>query len=255
MATILKELGSENYVIGKMVFNFYEHDSAGGYKPGQRLGSMNSFALTVTNTETEVFSNEHDNKQVVLKLVDSTKVDVTMTAAQLSLFNSAAAVQGKIDVIVQDAATGLTRTMVAAGIYKLDGYAVKNVTVMTGTADPAVNNTDYTIDKVSGQIETFVPDLTVTYDVPELLRDGIGFASSTGIRGMIVGRGINAQGNKVMVELWDVELRPSGAREYVSDALQTVTLSGSAYPVTGKEEGYAIGVQSEITDEMLDGGI
>lgn len=250
MSTILTPLSSGLYTAGKGVLHFYPHD--GDHKAlgaGFRIGDCDAFSVQVEVTENERYSNEFGIKTLALKLLDEVKASISITAVQMSDLMRAAAVMGKKTSLSQTAATAQETTFDEAGIYLLDAYAVTNVNVEKPDASPAAEGGDYKLDAASGQIEVITPGLTVTYDVPSL--DGkfaTGIASSTGLRGTLIYRGTNAQGVKSLVRIHDVELRPSGARAYItSDANpQPIELSGTAYAVTGEGQDFSIGYETTL---------
>lgn len=82
-----------------------------------------------------------------------------------------------------------------------------------------------------------------------------GIASNPSIRGELVIRGVNAEGPKSLLRLWDVEIRPASARSFISDTeIATIELSGAAYPAAGKAAGYEIGEELTITGTTTQAG-
>ncbi|UFM66799.1 hypothetical protein LOS78_12770 [Paracoccus sp. MA] len=245
MSTILTPLDGL-YTIGKGVAHFRPRDSVSGLF--FRLGDMDNLDINVEVTETERYSNEYSVKTLSKKLIDQIKVTVTMGLAQLSDLARAAAVMGKSETYSQEAETGKTLSVSEPGIYKLDGYGIRNLDV-DKSGVPAVEGVDYKVDPASGFFEALTSGLELTYDIPEISdRWATGIASGTGIRGTLIYRGTNAEGVRVLVVLHDVELRPSGARSYISASdIQIVNLTGTAYPVG--DETHPIGYEMLLDDE------
>ncbi len=82
-----------------------------------------------------------------------------------------------------------------------------------------------------------------------------GVASNPTLRGELVIRGVNAEGPKSLLRLWDVEIRPASARSFISDTeIATIELSGAAYPAAGKSAGYEIGEELTITGNTTPAG-
>lgn len=243
--SILTPLGSELYTIGKGVAHFCPHDSTDG--KFFRLGDMDSFDVTTTATDIPRYSNEYPVKTLAKKMIDQVEVTVSMVLAQLSALAREAAVMGKAGTFSQESETGKTLTLDTPGVYLLGGYGAQNLEV-TKFGEPAVEGVDYKVDPPSGKFEAITSGLELTYDLPQISNRWVtGIASGTGIRGKIVYRGTNAEGVRVLVVLHDVELRPSGARSYISASeIQLVTLTGTAYPKADEE--HPIGYEMLLDD-------
>jgi hypothetical protein len=251
MSTILSPLSSGLYTVGKGVLHFYplaDIADPDSYDKGYRIGDCDSFTAQVEITEGERFSNEYGIRTLALKTLDDVKATITIAAAQLSNLIRAASLLGSEGTFSQVAAAGRTKSIAEVGVYFLGGYGITNLAVTKSGAVPAVAGTDYKIDAPSGQFEALIADLDLTYDIPAIAsRFATGVASGTGIRGMLIYRGVNARGVKSLVRLHDVELRPTGARGFISDSeVQVTELSGTAYPVGGQPEGFAIGYETDL---------
>ena len=247
MATILRALDSGLYTRGKGVihiFLFANPADPSSWSKGFRIGDCDAFTAQVEITESERYSNEHDVRTLVLKPIDEIKATITVTAAQMSELMRAAAILGTQTTMDQGAASGLTLSVDEAGVRKLAGFGATNVVVTKG-GESAILGTDYLLDAPSGLFEAMSGDLEVTYDLPAVTgKFAAGIASGTGLRGKLIYRGVNSLGVKVYLELHDVELRPTGARGYISDEIQTVELSGTAYPVSTEE--HPIGFERDL---------
>lgn len=257
--TILKPLDSGLYTNGKGVWNFYPHTVFPGAnveaRKGVRGGDTNGITVQVAaGSERTRNSNEYSTATAVLSFIGEKTTTVSVTAVQLSNLILSASVMGKEEKQSQAAASGVTVALDEPGVWLMRHYSITNVTVTDATDEPAVIGDDYILDAVSGQIETLKSGLTITYDAPEISTGFItGIAAGDGIRGTLTFRGVNAQGRRVQVMLYDVVLRPTGALDLVVDGEeeQVVELQGTAYPVTGQPAGMAIGWMRDITDETV----
>lgn len=255
--TILKPLDSGLYTNGKGVWNFFPHTVFPGTnidaRKGARGGDTNGIRVQVAaGSERTRNSNEYSTATAVLSFIGEKTTTVTVSAVQLSKMILAASVMGKEEVQSQAAAVAVSADLDEPGVYMLRHYSITNVAVTDATDEAAVLGTDYLIDQVSGQIETLTAGLTITYDAPEISTGFItGIGAGDGIRGTLTFRGVNAQGRRVQVMLYDLVLRPTGALDLVVDGEeeQVVELQGTAYPVAGQPAGMAIGWMRDITDE------
>lgn len=83
-----------------------------------------------------------------------------------------------------------------------------------------------------------------------------GIANNATLRGELVIRGVNAEGPKSLLRLWDVEIRPASARSFISDTeFATIELSGAAYPKAGKAAGYELGEELTLTGTTTTAGV
>lgn len=255
--TILKPLDSGLYTNGKGVGNFFPHTAFPGlnapFRKGVRIGDTNGISVQVAaGSERVRNSNEYATATPVLSFVGEKTTTVTISAVQMSNMILAASVMGKEEIQQQEAAAGVVVELGEPGVYKLRHFNLENVLVANSSDEPAFLGDDYLIDAISGQVEPLTSGLTITYDAPEITTGFVtGIGSSDGIRGTLIFRGVNAQGVKVLVEIWDVVLRPTGALDLVVDGEeeQVVELQGTAYPVPGMPSGMAIGRMRVITEE------
>ena len=83
-----------------------------------------------------------------------------------------------------------------------------------------------------------------------------GIASNPSIRGELVIRGVNAEGPKSLLRIWDIEIRPASARAFISDTeFATIELTGAAYPKAGKAPGYELGEELTLTGATTPAGV
>lgn len=255
--TILKPLDSGLYTNGKGVGTFYPHTVFPGInapmRKGIRIGDTNGITVQVAaGSERVRNSNEYSTATPKLSFIGEKTTTVTISAVQMSKMVLAASVMGKEEVQQQTAAAGVVVELGEPGVYKLRHFNIENIQVANDSDAPVFLGDDYLVDAISGQVEPLISGLTITYDAPEITTGFItGLGSSDGIRGTLIFRGVNAQGVKVLVEIWDIVLRPTGALDLVVDGEeeQVVELQGTAYPVTGMPAGQAIGRMRVITEE------
>lgn len=253
MSSILKPLDNSLYTVGKGVLHFYPFANPNdptSYSKGYRVGDCDSFSLKVETEALERYSNEYSVKTKVLDGITSKTATVSLTVAQMSPVMRAAAVLGEMSNFTQDAVTAATKDLAEVGVYYLGACGITNIdVVLTADQTPAVSGTDYMIDAESGQIEVLTAGLTVTFDAPEITDlFATGIASGKGIRGMMIYRGVNAQGAVSVTHLHDFEMKPSNDRQFISASdIQTVELTGTAYPVAGQPEGFEIGYERDLT--------
>lgn len=251
--TILKPLSNGLYTSPKAVahlFEFSDPDDANSFSKGVRLGDMGSFSVSVSIEKSEIESNEYGVSTVVKSSVSKTAVEVSIECKQLSPLVQAASVQGRVEDFSQAEALGQSMDLTASepGVYFLGGYGVTLVSVVDGAGDALTEGTDYLFDASGGQIEIMTP-CVVTYDIPEITSGfATGIASGKGIRGRIALVGVNDLGVKTLLVLNDVELTPSGAREFVTSGAdpQTISLSGTAYPKADEKPGHEFGFIKNI---------
>lgn len=251
--TILKALPNSFYTEGRGVAHFYAFTDPANplsYGPGVRLGDMDALTVTVEATEGEArFSNEYDVKTEVLRPVDEISCSVSMTLAQLTTTAVQAALMGKRAAFAQVAQANVVKNVAEGTIVWLGGYDVEITSVVIDDDDdttPAIAGTDYIVDAVSGQLEAMT-DIIVTYDIPAVSdRFKVGVASGVMPRGMLIFRSVTAQGQKKLLRLHDVQLKPSGGLDMISDGIMTPQIEAACYPVAGQEDGFAIGIVTDI---------
>src|SRR3990172_8118094 len=94
-------------------------------------------------------------------------------------------------------------------------------------------------------------DLHIEYDAPTIVAaDGIakiGIASKTENRGTVIIRGTNEVGPNLMLQLHDVQLRPSAARAYISETdFDTIQFVGRIFRDENQAAGYELGFERTI---------
>lgn len=247
--TILTPLSNGLYTKGKGVCYFYPFaDDADplSITDGHRLGDMDSLSLSIDITDSGRDSNEYATKTRVLTFVDEVSATIALKLAQMSDTAVAASLMGKAEIFSQTGQEGLTMAIPSGSTRFLGGYDIV-INTVTAAGQPAVAGVDYIVDTVSGQIEAKTA-ITVEYDIPAISSGFVsGIASGRGLRGMLLYRGVNAQGRKSLLRLHSVDLKPgSGGREFISDDVMIADITGTAYPVAGQPEGYAIGFERLI---------
>lgn len=260
MGTILRPLSNGLYTPGKGVTHFFPHVTAplsDTIPPlGYRLGDSDEVSVNIeAGEEVNRESTEYSVGTVVSSVISSQKVTVALTLLQYSNLLRAASLMGDMGVRSQTAEADVSRTLLVPGVYYLGGTNLQNVEVTKTAGGAAVEGTDYILDAVSGQIETLVASIKVDFDRPSLSTGFItGIASSQGIRGMLMFRGVNKQGVRPLLRLHDVQLRPSSARQLITTGATngTIGLTGTAFPVGGKPSGQEIGYEMDITEDTLE---
>lgn len=249
-------LGSGFYQTPKAIAYFAafsDPNDPTSYDTFVRLGDMDSFSIEVSVEEEEVKSNEYPVSQTVDEYETDKTTNVSMTLKQLSNVARAASIMGENGVQQQAEEMQVVKDFLTAepGTYSLDAWSVENVTAVDDMDAALVEGTDFKVDKASGMVEIMTP-CTITYDKPAISEGFIsGIASGSGLRGMIVVRGVNAKGPRSMHVLKNVRLRPSGGRDLITSdtSPQSVELTGKAFPVSGGDQRYAIGYERDITAE------
>lgn len=251
--TILRPLANSLYTEGKGVAHFYpfvDENDPTSYGPGVRLGDMDALTLTVEVTDGETrFSNEYSTKTAVLTPVSEVSCKLDMTVAQLTETAIQAALMGKRAPFTQAARSNLSISAKAGEVVFLGGYdPLISDAMNTDTMVPAILGTDYVIDGPSGQLQA-INDVEITdYSLPEISgRFKTGIASGQMPRGMLIFRGVAQQGVKKVWRIHNVQLKPSGGLDLISDGILTPTITATCSPIAGEDDGFSIGVVTEVS--------
>jgi hypothetical protein len=243
-----------DYTVGKGLVFFQAQGSA----VWEEIGDVDNLDVTVEVEELERRSNQYGVAMLAHSAVTQVGGTVEMTAMQMTDRNRALGMAGDRETMSQTAETAQTMTVTgvaAGGIYMLPALSVSNVSVDDGeaTATSYTLGTHYELDAEAGMLKVLsLPegsgaDMVVTYDTAEIssgLQVGIG--GNPNQRGALRFRGVNDIGVRVLVDLWDVQLRPSGARSYISSEYASVPLTGKIFAVPGKARGYAMGMERTL---------
>ena len=233
-----------------------QNDPYSGMHRGINCGDLDSASITVTQDKKVRAAKNLPIIADVLSVPRKTTVELKIRAMQFTPEFRAASMMGKVGVHSQAAAAGITKDFgdTTPGVYKLNDFAVENVTATKGGA-PAILGTDFEFDGASGQIQTFVAmeDFIVTYDRKAIAASFVsGIGSSSGLRGMFLIRGVNQDGVKSMHVLRDVTLSADGARQLIAegDDFAGIDLVGLCAPMSGPDidPELAFGYEKEITD-------
>jgi hypothetical protein len=245
----MRPLSNELYVVPKAEILFRKS----GETAYQNLGDADAVTVEISVEEQERYANNLGVRTLVKRTVTQTDAAVSMTLAQMSNFARAASLMADAETMAQAAAPGATQEidMAVGGIYKLSHLKVSNVSFAdAGGAVAAVEGVDFILDGDAGLLEsvTLSGAMTVTYDAAAITSGHkSGVASNPSLRGELLVRGVNAEGPKSLIRLWDIEIRPASARALISETdFGTVELTGSAYPVAGKPAGYALGEEQTL---------
>jgi len=226
------------------------------------LGDTDEITITPTVEEIERFTNEAGIKKLAITIVQQIDAVVNFTLAQLSDVNRALSLLGDSTDLLQASQVGLTKSFTSPAhdgeIFQLDAFEVENVVITDGaTTTPYVLDTDFKLDSAGGFVQLLsIPaggdgDVEITYDGIEVLSaDGfkkIGIGSKSSNRGKLIIRGTNDQGPRVMVTLHDVELRPDGERNYVSDEdIDTIEIVGRVFLDETQPPEFQLGFEQDL---------
>ena len=245
---------SGDYTVGKGLVFFKPK----GQSYFEELGDVDNFDLTIDVEEIERKSNQFGVATLANSSVIEVGATVETTLYQMTNRNRALAVASDKSTMAQTQASGETLTVTgvkAGGIYEIPALSLSNVTVDDGESSPVsyTEGTDYEIDLEAGLIKVMqIPatagsDMVVTYDQGEIsegLKAGIG--ANPNIRGHLRLRGVNDIGVRVLVDIWDVQLRPSGARSYIGNDYTQVGLTGQAFADSSQPTDYRLGMERTL---------
>lgn len=233
-----------------------------GAEAFELLGDADEVTVEPTVEETERFSNEGGVRLLAKTVVTQVDALLSMTLVQLSDRNRALSLLGLLEYQTQLIQTNFDINLTAVEhdgkIYQLEHIDVTGVVVKDG-ADLVtyVLGTDYKLDAKAGFIQLInMPvgadgDLHIEYDAPAIVAaDGIakiGLASKTENRGTIIIRGTNEVGPQLMLQLHDVQIRPSAARAYISETdFDTIQVEGRIFRDENQASGYELGFERMI---------
>jgi hypothetical protein len=246
-----------DYTVGKGLVFFKPN----GQEHFEELGDVENFDLTVEVEELERYSNQYGTATLANNAVTQVDASIETTLYQMTARNRALAAGGDRATMAQTSQSGQTLTIAAVqagGIYEIPALSLSNVAVTDGEATPTAYTagTDYELDAAAGLIKVLqIPagagtGLEVTYDQAEIASGlQVGIGGNPNIRGALRLRGVNDIGAKVLVDLWDVQLRPSGARSYISTEYAQLSLTGRCFVSAAKasEHGTAYRLGMERT--------
>lgn len=220
------------------------------------MGDLNSFSVSVNVEKEDIYSNEYPTRTLVETTVTQVSADVSFECRAMTDWVRAASVMGNIQYDTQSSVTAKVFTAAAVevgDIYEI-GYRDATITSVTDTADTTTwsEGTDYKFDAKSGKIQVkALPvggdgDLKVTFDAPAITeadkRLVTGIAQNTTLKVQLMWVGHNAVGVREEVELHNVEVTPTGDRNFLSaEQDMTVQISGKATPDETQPDGYKIG--------------
>lgn len=260
MAIQFKPLSNDLYSIPKAQILF-KPDGADAF---ELLGDSDEVTIEPTVEETERFTNEAGIRLLAKTIVTQVDANLNMTLVQLSDRNRALSLLGELAYDTQPATLAHNQSLVAPDhadkIYKLDHEDIDpgSVTVTDGTTLVAYTlDVDYKIDTEAGFIQLInLPlgadgDVEITYDAVAIVtadgRAKFGIASKTENRGTVIIRGTNEVGPRVMIQLHDVQLRPSAARNYVSETdLDTIEVVGRVFRDDSQPAGFELGFERTL---------
>jgi hypothetical protein len=227
------------------------------------LGDADDVNVEITVEETERYSNIGGTRRLAKTIINQVDATLNMTLVQLSDLNRALSLLGEVTYDTQTADTGLTLSLTApehdGTVYALGKYDVSNVVVTDDAGTPVDYDLDthYKLDAKTGKLQLIsMPtgasgNVEVTFDCAEVVADDkltkIGIASKTENRGEVIVRGTNTVGPVLELTLHDVQLRPDGERNYISETdLDTIDVVGRIFADTSKPTGFQLGQERRI---------
>lgn len=231
------------------------------------LGDADDVNIETAVEETERYTNEEGLRIKSRTIVTQIDLTLSMTLVQLTDTNRALSLLGEVTPFTQAAAADEVKNIAGVNhndaVYQLDHRFIDGASVVITDGATTVNyveGTHYRVDAEGGFIQFIAEpdgadgDAVITYDVLEITADDgknlIGPASKSANRGSIIIRGQNDVGPRVMVELWDVQLRPAGERSYISETdLDTIELEGDIFRDPTKPAGFELGQETLIALE------
>lgn len=220
------------------------------------LGDADTVEIATEIEETDRFTNECGLRTKVRTVVTQLDLVLSMNLAQLSPFNRGLSVLADSVEHTQAADPAHVQAITgggALGIYQLDSAFLSSLSVTDGATTTAyVLDVNYKIDLLGGYIQVIlVPggadaDLEVTYDIDAVIAsdgiDKIGLGNNSDIRGALVIRGTGDEGPKTRLKLHDVQLRPSGARNFISETdFDIIELQGNIFRDDTQPSGFELG--------------
>ncbi len=253
-------LSDESYSIPKAQILF-QPDGDEAY---QLLGDADDVNIEINVEETERYTNETGVRTLAKTIVNQVDATLNMTLVQLSDLNRALSLLGAVTYDTQTAVTGGLKSLTAPAhegeIYDLEAYDLSSVVVTDDTTPTPVDyvlDTHYKLDAKSGHIQLLaVPsgasgNVEITYDAATVVADDkmtkIGIASQTSNRGKLKIRGTNTVGPVLEVTLHDVQIRPDGERNYISETdLDTINVVGRVFSDSSQPSGFELGFERRL---------
>jgi len=258
MAVQFAPLSNDLYSIPKAQILFRPE----GAEAFELLGDADEVTIEPTVEETERFSNEGGVRLLAKTVVTQVDALLSMTLVQLSDRNRALSLLGLLEYHTQSSTTNHTIDLTAVDydnkIYMLEHINITGLVVKDGAEAVTLTlGTDYKADTKAGFIQLINKpggsdaDLHIEYDAPAIVTgDGIakiGLASKTENRGTIIIRGTNEVGPQLMLQLHDVQIRPSAARNYISETdFDTIEVEGRVFRDENQAAGYELGFERTI---------
>jgi len=257
-------LSNDTYIIPKAQILFRPE----GQETFELLGDTDEVTLATNVEETERYTNEAGIRLLALTVVTQVDAELGLTLVQLTDRNRALSLLGLLQSAEQTAFTAKEKTITGVDtsnkVYQLDGDFDVTVTGITdgGGLIDYVEGVDYRVDRAGGWVNfTSTPagadaDAIITYDGAEVLtsdeRALVGIASRTENRGTVIIRGTNEVGPRVQLTLHDVQLRPDGERNYVSETdFDTIEVIGRVFRDETKSSGLELGFEQRLSDDLV----
>jgi hypothetical protein len=238
---------SKNIYCGSGEVWFNRFDSTGALTAYRHLGNVSKLDITPTPTTIEMQSSMNAARAVIAQATTALKMELDLTLTEFDRKNVALALLGDDSAYAQSSAT------ITAGAL---GNAVLGAAMDTGkqkivvtdvkhSSTTYVEGTDYTVDSDSGLITLL--DTGTIVDGQALTWDGsVPLFDSFQVQGLSEGKIIGALrfrssvdnfGPRMLVDVWNVQMNPSGAIALLGTAFAEIALKGEALLDTTRDVG------------------
>lgn len=221
------------------------------------VGDCENFTMSLEVEEIERYGKNFSTKTLRKSDVIQVNATISFEVVDFTKFIRSLSV-GADDKgrFTQNAATAETKTFasVAPGkVYKVDHMGISSVTVSDGSGlVEYIQGVHVIVLNDTGYIQVLVKpegadaDMVVEYSAPAIVADDekvmAGIASNMNIRKTIHVIGIGAIGQRDLLVLHDVQMRPEGDRAFVGeDDYATLTITGRVFADVSKAEGLQLG--------------
>jgi hypothetical protein len=232
---------SRNLAAGTGIVYFARRDNTTGLLgPYRDLGNVSKFEMNPAVTAIEKKSSRTGARAVIARAITETKMEISFTMDEWDKENVALGLLGTSSAYSQTSgsATAQSLTTSAALGYSYDtGHQNITVTDVKKGATTLVLNTDYIVDSVSGLITILSTSPTVL-NGDSLTWDGTwptitSYQVQALANGKITGAlryttASDSIGPAMTVDVWNVQINPSGALALISDQFSEVPMTGDA---------------------------
>lgn len=253
------------YSIGKANI-FFKPEGAEAYR---LLGDSDTCEIEIAVSEEDRFSNECGLRNKVQTVVTELEATLTLELAHIVDVNRALSLLGTASNFTQSAQVGVVDTFTdgAANLLDVCDLSEKFIDSITSVTDTGANDTyvegtHYLLDALGGSIQIIDKpagiandDIVVTYDTLAIVADDgksrVGIGAQSDNTGSIIIRQCQDFGPNLRVFLPRVQLRPDGARSYVSETdFDIISLTGTILADSTQEAGFELGEELFLTDPV-----